>query len=53
MQGVGSVTGILPLGAYFPGRYEVLMEVDTPELDNDRYLLYVPVPAPAATPAQP
>lgn len=46
LQGVGAVTGALPLGAYFPGRHELLLEVDTPELDNDRYLLYVPVPPP-------
>jgi hypothetical protein len=46
LQGVGAVTGALPLGAYFPGRHELLLEVDTPELDNDKYLLYVPVPPP-------
>lgn len=50
MQGVGAVTGVLPLGTYFPGRYELILEVDTPELDNDRYLLYVPIPAPADSP---
>ena len=50
LHGVGSVTAALPLGAYFPGVHDVLLEVDTPELDNLRYLVYVPIP-PSPNPA--
>jgi hypothetical protein len=50
LAGPGQVTGALTLGTYFPGRREVLLEVDTPELDNDRYLLYLPLPPKAPPP---
>ena len=44
LHGVGTLTGALPLGTYFPGVSDLLLEVDTPELDNLRYLIYLPIP---------